>query len=215
MKVAMRVLVFSLFAGATGYQVRAADAGDPVFPIDLNNKARAELLYENRQRELDNGLKLKADVFLLRMHTDVGQHAYLDFDVGMIGPQGGDYEFYGGIGLRFLAYDSAEWRISPYAQIHYAPSLEVKSVEYDDLIDADAGLLVAYKWKPNDQLTVMPYAGPALSIIRLSGDVDADEDQLFGFVTGVSLQMPGLNSFRIEAQFFDQVSISASAGISF
>ena len=215
MKTMLKTFAYSLLAVMPATQALAADAGDPIFPIDMNNKARAEFLYENRQRELDNGLKLKADVFALRLHTDVGQYAYLDFDVGMISQSGGDDEFYGGIGLRYLAYDSATWRVSPFAQVHYAPGYRIGLAKYDYLIDADAGLTLAYKWKPNEQLTVIPYAGPILSIIRLSGDDDAREDQVFGGVVGISLHMPGQNSFRFEAQFFDKVSISAAAGIAF
>ena len=196
--------------------VFAADAGDPIFPSDIvNYKARAEFIYENRQRDLDNGLELQADVFMLRIHTDVGQSANLDFDLGAIDPTGGDLEFYGGIGLRMLAYDGESFRLSPYLQAHYAPSFILDEVEYDDAIDGDAGLLFAYKIKLDKDLMIMPYAGPALSIIQLSGDADAGEDNVFGGVVGVSLLMPGQNSFRVEAQIFDQVSFSVAAGLAY
>lgn len=199
-----------------GLAVYGADAGDMIFPSDIENyKARAELVYENRQRDLDNGVNMKLDAYYVRIHTDLGKAAYLDFDLGGIEPDGGDLEFYGGIGLRFLAYDSDTWRFGPFAQVHYTPSFTLKSTEYDDALDADAGLLVTYKLKINDQLTLMPYAGPALSIIRLNGDVDAEEDQVFGGVAGISLMMPGQNSFRIEAQYYDDVSISVAAGMVF
>ncbi|HMP88995.1 MAG TPA: hypothetical protein PJ991_02275 [Kiritimatiellia bacterium] len=207
--------VYCVTAAMTTGTLKAADAGDPVFPIDLNNKARAELLYENRQRDLDNDLRLKADVFALRIHTDVGQYANLDFDIGMISPAGGSDEFYGGIGLRFLAYDSEYWRLSPYAQVHYAPRFRMGGVSYDDLIDADAGLLLACKLKLDQQLTLMPYAGPVLSIVRIGGNDDPREDRVLGGVAGVSLLMPGNNTIRIEAQYFDRVSVSAAAGIAF
>lgn len=195
---------------------RAADAGDPIFPLDLQRLARAEFIYEARERDLDSNARFEADVFTLRIHTDVGQYASLDFDVGGMSPSGGDLEFYGGLGLRLLAYDGESLRISPYAQAHYAPSMELKGDSYEDLIDADAGLLFAAKLKPNDQLTIMPYAGPALSILRMSGDgTDPGEDNMLGAVGGVSLLMPGMNTFRIEAQYFDRVSISVAAGIAF
>jgi len=214
-RMTVMVALCGLVAGG-GLSSYAADAGDLIFPKDIvNYKARAELIYEHRQRELDVGTDLSLDAYYVRIHTDLGRTAYLDFDLGGIEPEGGDLEFYGGIGLRFLAYDSETWRVGPFAQIHYAPSFTLKDVEYDDAIDADGGLLFTYKVKLNDQLTLMPYAGPILSIIRLSGDEDADEDQTFGAVTGLSLQMPGQNTFRFEAQFFDDVSISVAAGMVF
>lgn len=214
-RVVIALAAFVLLLG-TDRSVQGADAGDLIFPSDVDNhRARAELVYENRQRDLDVGGTLKLDAYYVRMHTDLGQNAYLDFDVGGIEPDGGDLEFYGGVGLRFLAYDSDTWRIGPFAQVHYTPSFKLESVDYDDALDADAGLLVTYKVALNDQLTLMPYAGPALSIIRLSGDVDADEDQTFGGVAGISLQMPGQNTFRVEAQYYDDVSISVAAGMVF
>lgn len=194
----------------------STDAGDPVFPVDLGNKARAELIYGSQERDLDTGARFKADVFLLRLHTEVAEYSSLDFDLGGISPSGGDFEFYGGVGLRLLAYDGDTYRISPYAQVHYAPTVEIKGASYNDLIHADAGLLFAAKWTLNDQLAIMPYAGPALSILRMSGDgSDPEEDNLFGAVGGVSLHMPGMNTFRIEVQYFDQVSFSVAAGITF
>jgi len=211
----MMVSVFAMMVTG-GISAYAADAGDLIFPADIENyKARAEFVYEHRERELDVGTDLSLDAYYLRIHTDLGKTAYLDFDLGGIEPDGGDLEFYGGIGLRFMAYDSELWRVGPFAQVHYAPSFTVEEVEYDDAIDADGGLLVTRKIKLNDQLTLLPYAGPILSIIRLNGDVDADEDQTFGAVTGLSLQMPGQNTFRVEAQFYDDVSISVAAGMIF
>jgi len=207
--------IFAVVIGG-GISAYAADAGDLIFPTDIENyKARAEFVYENRERDLDVGSTMNLDAYYLRLHTDLGKTAYLDFDLGGIEPDGGDLEFYGGIGLRFMAYDSETWRFGPFAQVHYTPSFTLGSVEYDDAIDADGGLLATYKLKLNDQLTLMPYAGPILSIIRLNGDEDAKEDQTFGGVAGVSLQMPGQNTFRLEAQYYDNVNISVAAGMIF
>jgi hypothetical protein len=61
----------------------------------------------------------------------------------------------------------------------------------------------------------MPYVGPALSVIQLSGDNDAGEDNIFGGVAGISLLMPSQNSLRVEAQVFDQVSFSIAAGLAY
>lgn len=219
----MRSIAFASFLVLAALPVMAADVGDPIFPADLGDKARAELIYQNFQRDLDSGAEFQADAYLVRLHTDVGQYAYLDFDLGAIEPDGSDLGFYGGVGLRYLAYDSDQWRISPWFQVHYAPSLDDEGAEYS-MLDGDAGILLAAKLHIDKDLTVMPYAGPALSIIRINGDdplfgetteTDMEEDQVIGAVAGISLQMPGQNSFRVEAQFFDQVSISAAAGIAF
>lgn len=195
--------------------VRAADSGDPVLPVDLAGKARAEIIYEARDRELDDGGTFEADVFTLRAHTEVGEYAYLDFDLGGINPSGGDLEFYGGLGLRYIAYEGVAFRLSPFVQFHYAPALEVDGVKYDDLFDVDAGLLLAGKWRIDDQLSIMPYAGPVVSLVRLNGDNDASEDQSFVAVAGISLLMPGHNTFRVEAQLTGNPGFSVAAGIAF
>jgi hypothetical protein len=208
------LLVACGLMGLSLAQALAADAGDPVFPTDLDGKARAEILYQNWNRDLDTGGKLDADVYLIRMHTDVGQFAYLDFDVGGIEVSDSDLAFYGGLGLRYLGYDSEKWRVSPYVQGHYTWA-SGDDANYDDMFDADGGVLLAYKLTLDPQLTLMPYLGPALSIIRLNGDVDADEKNVFGGVAGLSMQMRGHNSIRIETQYFDQASVSAAAGIAF
>ena len=219
----------------------AADAGDPVFPVDLNNQARAEIVYENLQRDfemtsgpLDGKDTLKADVFLLRVHTDVGQYAYLDFDAGAMDPSGGDFRFYGGVGLRYLAYDSKAWRLSAFAQGHYVPGAETEfngdgntKAKLDfNLVEADAGVLATVKIPAGNQLTILPYIGPMLSILRLSGDAKdeatgakddfhANEDSIFGGVLGVSLLLPGNHTIRLEGRYTDAFSVSAAAGIAF
>lgn len=192
-----------------------ADAGDPIFPQDLDDKTRAEIIYQGWKRDLDTGGEIDADIYLLRLHTDVGQYAYLDFDLGGLDLSEGELSFYGGLGLRYLAYDGDTWRVSPYAQGHYSPDPSTKDTEYDSLIDAEAGVLFAFKLQMTDDLMLMPYVGPALSIVRLSGDEDAEEDNLLGGVAGASLEMPGHNSIRLELQIFDQLSVSAAAGIAF
>ncbi len=200
---------------AAGALSALADAGDPVFPVDLDDKTRAEIIYNKWNRDLDTGGEIDGDIYMLRLHSDVGQFANLDFDLGGLDLSDGDLSFYGGIGLRYLAYDGDTWRVSPYAQGHYSPNPTVRGADYDDLIEADGGVNFAFKIQLDQDLTLMPYLGPALSIIRLSGDEDVEEDNVLGAVAGASLQMPGHNSIRLELQFYDQVSISAAAGIAF
>lgn len=193
----------------------ASDAGDPVFPLDLGYKSRAEIIYQFRDRGLDQGDAFEADLYTLRLHSDVGEYATLDFDLGGIQAEGGDLEFRGGVGLRHLAYDSERLRIAALAQIHYTPGLQSGDVDFDDLIEVNAGIHLALKLALDDQLTMMPYAGPAVSILRFSGDADRDEDQTVGAVAGLSFLLPGNNTFRFEAQIFDEAGFAIAAGIAF
>jgi len=213
----------------------AADVGDPVFPLDMKGKARAEIIYDRLSRDSDVDIganptakdKFEADVFMLRIHTDVEKNAYLDFDVGAIDPSGGgDMGFYGGIGLRMLMIDEHAWRLSAEAQGHYAPSLsgEVRGVESDyDLWNADAALLLSGKFDVLGQVRLAPYAGPVLSLQRLSGDsttgsnedVSAEESDVLGVAAGVSLLLPGNNTIRLEGRYFGDFEASVGAGIAF
>jgi hypothetical protein len=63
----------------------------------------------------------------------------------------------------------------------------------------------------------MPYVGPVLSILRLDGDQDFDarEDNVLGAAAGIGLALPGNNSIRLEARYFDRFSVSAALGIAF
>lgn len=223
--------------GALGFVLAAgaADVGDPIFPKDMNRKARAEVIYDRISRDMDVDIgsnpaakdKYEADVFMLRIHTDVEQNAYLDFDVGAIDPSGGGSgAFYGGVGLRLLVLDEARWRISGEVQGHYAPGLsgEVRGVESDyDVWNVDGALLLSGKFVVLNQLRLVPYAGPVLSAQRVDGDsttgsdeaVSADEADLFGAVAGLSLLLPGNNSIRLEGRYFGDFEASVGAGIAF
>lgn len=197
---------------------RAQDVGDPVFPVDLKDKARFEIIYENMQRDLDvdgETWDFESDAYVLRMHTDVGQYAYLDFDVGYLDPSDGSGTFYGGVGMRYLVYDAEAYRMAAHIQGHYAPGMEIGD-EDADFWSVDGGVTLAGKIKIDEQLTIVPYAGPILSTVNVDGDeVDGSEDNIFGGVAGLSLEMREMNTIRIEARYFDSVSISAAAGIAF
>ena len=215
-----RLLLLSVCMVAGGLAVRAADVGDPIFPVDMNDKARAELIYEHLRHDMDNKgpgdavQKLNADTYTARLHTDVGKQAYLDFDLGGMNPSGGDFGFYGGVGLRMLMLDEPSWRMSGVLQGHYAPSLSgkvggTKNAGYH-LWDADAALLLSGKLPIDQQMIIVPYAGPAMSLIRLDGHdsadhsikVSEDEKSPIGAVVGVALRLPANNSFRIEGRYF-------------
>lgn len=202
----------------------AADVGDPVYPIDMNGKIRAEVVYENVQRDVEitsgpaeGDGKVEADAYYLRIHTDVGKYAYLDFDLGGVDPKGGDLGFYGGVGLRATVYDGDVLRLGAFAQLHYAPGIETEDDAEYDWLDGDAGILAAAKLKLDKELTVLPYAGPVFSIVRLDGDDDfeAEEDNPVGAAIGLALGLPGQNGLRFEARIFDEVSFSVAASIAF
>lgn len=232
MKNYVLLLGAGLMAGAV--ITRAADVGDPVFPLDLQDKARAEVIYEhlNRKTDLDVGTnptkeqKVQGDIFMARIHTDVGSTANLDFDLGGIGPSGSDFGFYVGLGIRMLVIDQDSWRLSAVAQGHYAPSLsgEVGGIQSDYHIwNADAELLLSGKIPLVGQVTVVPYIGPGVSIQRLDGesttgskeDISAQEKQVFGGVAGVSLNLDGGHTIRFEGRLFGSAEMSVAAGIAF
>ncbi len=219
-----------------GASVQANDAGDLVFPADYPHKVRVELLYENLQRDIritsPTRIKesLDADVFALRIHTDIGKVARLDFDVGAMSAGSGSHKLMGGVGLRFLAFEHEAWRGGAFGQVRYAPDLNDRvdlgdgreRVKYD-LVEADAGFLVNYRLRVADQFNIVPYAGPVVSIIRLSGDVRdaeggrfrADEDQILGAALGLGLEFQGGNGIRFETRYFDDFSVSVAASFVF
>ncbi|GEM_PF-3179068 len=222
-----------------GGSVFGNDAGDLVFPADYPHKVRAELLYENVQRDIRVTSEsptvrdaLSADVFAVRLHTDVGPLARLDFDVGAMSAGSGSHKLMGGVGLRFLALEWDAWRAGAFGQARYARDLSDRvdlgdagraSVKYD-WVEADAGLLVAYRQSVADQFVVAPYVGPVFSIIRLSGDLRdangrnrfrAEQDQAIGMALGLGLEFQGQNGLRFETRYFDDWSVSVAASFVF
>lgn len=218
MKIMLRIasaLIVSLPAASM-----AADAGSVAVPKDHFNKAHAELIYENIQRDLDNKTSLDADALYLRIHTAVGQSATLDFDLGGLNAQDADPVFYGGVDLRYLVHDAETWRLGAHLQAHIAPNIEPDSADAKksslDLVEVDGGITLNGRFKLADDLILIPYAGPAFSLINLDGKPgDANEDNPAGAIAGVGLQLAEGNTLRIEARFFDKVSLSVSAGIAF
>ncbi len=196
----------------------AEDVGDPIFPVDLKDKSRFELIYGYEKRDMDfDGViaEFESDTYVLRMHTDVGQYAYLDFDVGYMDPAEGSGAFYGGVGLRYLVYDAEKYRMGTHIQGHYAPSLDFDGADAD-YWSVDGGVTLAGKIKIDEQLTILPYIGPIVSTVNLDGDeVDAGEDNILGVVAGLSLELREMNTIRIEARYIDAASISAAAGVAF
>lgn len=209
-------------------QVLAADAGDPIFPLDVKDRARSGVVFESIKRGVDltSGTDfsgpVKADALYFRFNTDVGQMATLDLDLGALNPKGGDYSYFVGAGARFLAYDTEAMRVSLLAQIHYSPIDAKKDgvdLEYD-YIEAEGGVLFSLKLPVENQMTFMPYAGPMLSLVRLDGeadevDFDAEEKNLFGAVAGLALKLKENHSLRGEIRYFDNVSFSVAAAIAF
>ena len=231
------MLIATAALAASGMAVRAMDAGDALFPKDMNELSRAEVIYENLGRDMladygtvsDKKFRLDGDAIYLRVHTDLGKTAYLDFDLGTYGPNDSDNAFLGGVGLRYLIYDEESWRLSAAAQAHYAPNLEgevggAKNTEYD-LWNADAALLLSAKIPVVDEVTLFPYIGPQISTVQIDGDMpigggkqdlSADEDSALGLVVGLSAQIPGWHTLRIEGRYYgDQFSVSGAFGVAF
>jgi hypothetical protein len=219
----------------------AADVGAPILPQDHRNKEHWEIVYEDLNRDLDDdngplsaGDSLSGDALFVRFHTRLGDAATMDFDLGGLDISGADLAPYAGVGLRFLVYDQASWRLGAHLQVHYAPGIEVErdgrgiiadrsELDYD-LMEVDGGVTLAGKIKIDEQLTIMPYAGPVLSVVNLDGDasasgaeanLDAGEDNVIGALAGLALVLPEGNTLRFEARVFDDVSLSVAAGFVF
>lgn len=218
----LRLLTTLLATVALPALARAADVGATALPKDHFNKAHAEIIYENTDRDLDQGT-LESDALYLRIHTAVGQTATLDFDLGGLDAQDADWAPYGGIGLRYLVYEAPAWRIGAHLQVHYAPDIE-SDLEKADLLEVDGGVSLIGRIPVAKDLILMPYVGPVFSIVRIDGDAevgdgkesfDLEEDSPIGVAAGLALQLPEGNTLRVEARAFDGVSFSAAAGIAF
>jgi len=207
-----------------------------IFAGDHPRMARTELVYERAQRDVrvtsespERTVGWDVDAYVLRLQTEVGPWTRLDFDVGAI--SAGNDRLFGGIGLRYRAFELENWRGGAHTVFRYAADLKDRVRLADgaadakyDLIEFDAGFTVGYRVRVADQFDVMPYLGPALSILRLSGDVEnedgkrryrAKEDQLFGVAVGVSLDFYETNGLRFEARYFDDLSFVVAAAIVF
>ena len=210
----------------------AADSGDAIFPIDLKDQNRIEVIYENIDREInvtsgpDGTGTFDADTLYIRFHTPVGTAASFDIDLGGLNPKGGDLDWYAGAGIRYLAFDTEALRVAIFAQGHYSP---VQADEHGlktkyDYFEGEGGVLFNGKIEFQEQLTFMPYIGPVLSMVSLDGDVsddtgkadfDAEEESMFGLAAGVTLKMEENHSVRVETRYFDSWNFSVAAGVAF
>ena len=213
----------------------AIDASDLVFPVDYPHGVRREVVFENVRRRVDvtaNSLGketgMEANVFALRFHTAIIPGARMDFDLGTLGSSRGSYALLAGFGLRYLAFDYGPWRCGAFGQARFAskasdkmnlPNVGDADVKHDWL-EADLGALASYRVRVADRLALAPYAGPILSVLRLSGDIQetgfdgklkAEANQIIGAVVGVAAEFNGANGIRLEMQFFDEVSFSVGA----
>ncbi len=218
----------------------ANDAGDLVFPTDFTDYVRWEVRYENLHRDIkvtsespraDD--RLNADVLALKANLGWIPNVRLDFEVGGMQTDSGSPALLGGAGLRYLAFDHGPWRVGGFGQLQYVANLSDKqdlvgvgNVDVDyNLLGVDIGALASYRFRVADQFAVVPYAGPLLSLMRMSGDIqesarsgesyEAKESQFFGAAVGVSLESEGVNGIRLEMRLFDAVSISLAAAYVF
>lgn len=218
----------------------AGDVGDLIFPADHPHLVRTEFIFESLQRRVEVTSERPrvrythdADVFALRFQSALNPIARVDIQGGTISGGGGSNRLMGGLGLRLLAFDHNAWRGASFAQFRYGN--DVRSTvdlgprtglraRYDQ-IDGDAGFLFSHRYRLADELNVASYAGPAVSFVRLSGDVfEADgtrgrfrakQNRLLGVVAGVGLHFRDMNAIRLETSFFGHFSVSAAAAIAF
>jgi len=234
MRAGPRLIGLAVLAAVCGLTVvsLASDSGDAIFPIDLKDQNRVEVIYENIDRGVDatSGPKalenFEADTIYVRFHTPVGNTASFDIDLGGLDPNGGDMDWYAGAGIRYLTYDSDAMRVAIFVQGHYSPVQTDEhgyKVDYD-YFEGEGGVLFNGKIDVKDQLMFMPYIGPVLSIVRLNGDIrddtgkadfDTEEDTMFGLVAGLTLKMQENHSVRLEMRYFDEFNFSAAAGVAF
>lgn len=219
---------------------QANDVGDLVFPFDFTDRIRWEVGYENLQRDIHitteappMDTSLNADIFALRLQTGIVPNARLDFEIGGLDPNTGNYTLMGGVGLRYLAFDHGPWRVGIFGQARYLPTFEnyldlvgIRGARVDhDWLEANVGSLVSYRFRVADQFALVPYAGPLFSLMRLTGEVKdtqrtnidfrARENQFIGAAFGLGLEAQGVNGIRMELRIFDNVSLSVAAAFVF
>ena len=234
------LIVAAIAAGWAPAASWAFDSGDLVFPIDFTDRVRWEAGYENLQRDLHITSEsprldssINADVYSVRLQTGMVPNARLDFQVGGVDTGAGDITLMGGAGLRYLAFDHGPWRVGAFAQAFLLPDAQdrqdlagAKDVKVTfDWIEVDAGALASYRFRLADQFALVPYAGPLLSLMRMSGelegsdrdgqDYDAKENQFLGAALGLCLEAQGVNGIRFELRMFDDVSVSIAAAFVF
>lgn len=224
----MRTVSMALIGLLVASAAWAANMGDQLFPFDLKDKARSGVVYENVARDIEvtsDSAKLKKveyDALYLRINTDIGDSAYLDFDVGGADVSGGDTTYYVGAGLRLLAFDSQHARATATVQLHYLP-MEFKrhGVSYDaDFVEVEGGMFLGLKSQIAGQMQVIPYVGPVVSVVRLDGDAagadfDAEEENLLGVAAGVSLHLREQHGVQAELRYFGSLSFSLGVSVAF
>ena len=219
---------------------QANDAGDLVFPSDFTDYTRWEVRYENLHRDIQITSespraddRLNADVLALKVSANWIPNVRLDFEVGGMQTDSGSPGLLGGAGLRYLAFDHGPWRVGAFGQLQYVANVsdnydlvDVGSVDVEyNLLEVGIGALASYRFRVADQFAVVPYAGPLVSLMRMSGDIqestrsgedyEAKENQFFGAALGVSMESQGVNGIRLEMRVFDAVSISIAAAYVF
>ena len=232
-----KFLLVAVLAGCWAtISARASDAGDLVFPADYTDRIRWEAGYESLHRDIQITSEspevqtgLDADLFALRLQTGLVPNTRLDFEVGVMDPDSGNYSVLGGLGLRYMAFDHGPWRVGMFGQLRYVANVEFPQALPDvgtvdancDWVEANVGALTSYRFRLADQFALVPYAGPLFSILRLTGDVQdtgredsdfrAKENRFFGAVIGLGLEALGVNGIRAEMQIFDEVSFFVAA----
>ena len=234
------LVCLTLAVGLAPRPGRAGDLGDLVFPSDFTQQRRAELIYENLHRNLtltsenpERHSAIRGDALLVRYHLPIHHDASLSVDLGAQDSNNGDFDLIGGIGARYLAYDRARLRVGTFGQLRYAPKISSRLTLADigraevehDFLEAEVGALASFRFRVADYAAIVPYAGPFLSILRLSGEVQdtdrpdddfrAKERWLVGLAAGVSFEFHGVNGIRFEMRMLDNLNLSVAAAMVF
>lgn len=232
------IIVAVLAGGLLAPCARAADLGDPVFPCDLGDLDRAELIFEQYSRTFkvtegppEDTLVMNLNATYARAHVPFGPWTTIDFDAGVIGLE---YGFYLGGGFRQILFDTKWVRMSGVAQLHYSRGIEDKPIgaggtKYETdgtLLETEGALLLSHRFTVDEEHAVIPYVGAAVSRFTFNGfitekdtqeqyDLESRSEGVVGGVAGITFQLPGKSSLRAEGRYFDRVSFSLAAAFAF
>jgi len=181
---------------------------------------------------------LNETVLMGRFHLSLGKDALLYVDAGLIDDDDAESTpLVIGLGADILVYEQQKLRLNVVAAGHWVPSFDLEEkTRYhflhtsgeEEYYELGAGMLVSGNLPFDRQTKVVPYGGIMFSMLRGSVDVDAhygpvkhhgsadiEEDNPLVAVAGISLLFQKGFSFRMEARFIGDSSLSVGLGIAF
>jgi len=247
-----------------GMTSMAMDVGDPVFKQDVPSGIRLEVIYEDYDRDAeldyenvtfsgpggsfsispeDSESSTESDVVTLRGTFFTSEKVSVFGDFGLLDDEDGeDLATVLGGGVRVLAYQKDQIRLTVFGTAHYVLPYDIESDEFDpddgpiestgevDYYELTAGALLSGDIKLDDHTTLVPYISPALSILRgdidaelnypalgVNGDIDIEieEEDPFQLVIGGSLLFLDNWSIRVEGRVIGDSSVSGALGVAF